>query len=88
MVLFQLSYRGKLFISDVIEQVRSRLFALISDCINCLLSCPPHFRYSLATSALWIPPAPTKYMDEKVIEVVCKYEELCFMLNIKYSNSY
>jgi len=67
---------------DVTERVVTGLYLLDSDNVNSLTSPPPHFERLLATSAACL----YSEMDEKLIELVRKCEELYDMSNKKYSD--
>jgi hypothetical protein len=67
---------------DVTERVRTGLYLLDSDNDNSLTSPPPHFECLLATSAACL----SSEMNEKLIELVRKCEELYDMSNKKYSD--
>jgi hypothetical protein len=66
---------------DVKERVRTGLNLLDSDNVNSLTFHPLHFECLLATSGAW-----SSEMDEKLIELVRKCEELHDMSNKKYSD--
>jgi len=61
---------------DVTERVRTSLYLLNSDNVNSLTSPPLHCCLFLSSG-----------MDEKLIELVRKCEELCDVSNRKYSES-
>ena len=65
------------------ERVRTSLYLFDSGNVNILTSPPLHFECLLATSAACL----SLTMDEKLIELVRKCEELCDMSNKKYSDS-
>ena len=67
---------------DVTERVRTGLYLLDSDNVNCLTSPPLHFECLLATSAACL----SAEVGEKFIELVRKCEELYDMSNKKYSD--
>ena len=73
--------RARMF--DVTERVRTGLYLLESDNVNSLTSPPLHFECLLATSAVWV----SSEMDEKLIELVRKCDELCDISHKKYSDS-
>jgi hypothetical protein len=64
----------------VTERIRTCLYLLGSDSVNSRPSPPLHFERSLATSAIL-------KIDEKLIELVRKCEELYDMGNKEYSDS-
>jgi len=68
---------------DVREPVRTCLHLHDSDNVNSFTSSPLHFECLLATSAASF----SSKMDEKLIELVRKYEELYDMSNMKSSDS-
>jgi len=67
---------------DVTEGVRTGLYLPDSDNVNSLTSPPPHFECLLATSAACF----SSEMDEKLIELAYKCEELYDMSNKKNSD--
>jgi len=67
---------------DGTEGVRTGLYLQDSDNVNSLASPPPHFECLLATSAACL----SSEMDEKLIELVRKCEELYDMSNKIYSD--
>ena len=68
---------------DVTERVRTGLYLLDSDNANSLTSPPLHFECVLVTSAACL----SSEVDEKLIELVRKCEELYDMSNKKYNDS-
>ena len=68
---------------DVTELVRTGMYLLDSGNTNSLTSPALHFECLLATSAVCL----SSEMDEKLIELVSKWEELYDMSNKKYSDS-
>jgi len=68
---------------DGTERFRPGLCLLDSDNVNSLTSPPLHFECLLATSAACF----SSEVDEKLIELVRKCEELYDMLNKKYNES-
>jgi len=67
---------------DVTERVRTGLYLLDSDNVNSLMSPPPHFDCLLATSVACL----SSEIDEKLIELMLKCEELYDMSYKKYSD--
>ena len=67
---------------DVTERVRTGLYLLEFHNVNSLTSPPLQFECLLATSAACL----SSEVDEKLIELVGKYEELYDMSNKKYSD--
>jgi len=67
---------------DVAEEVRTGLKLLDSDNVKSLTSPPSHFECLLATTAACF---FSSEMDEKLIELARKCEELYGMSNMKYS---
>jgi len=67
---------------DGTERFRTALCLLDSDNVNSLTSPPPHFECLLPTSAACL----SSEVDEKLIELVRKYEELYDMLNKNYND--
>jgi len=67
---------------DVTERVRTGLYMLYSDNVSGLTSLPLHFECFLTTCAACL----LSEVDEKLIELVHKCEELCDMSN-KYRDS-
>jgi len=68
---------------DVTERVRTGLYLLESDNVYCLTSLPLHFDCLLAASAACL----SSQLDEMLVELVRKCEELYDMSNKKYSDS-
>ena len=64
---------------DVKERVRTGLYLIDSDNVNSLTSPPLHFDCLLATSAAGL----SSEVDEKLVELVRRCEELYDMSNIK-----
>jgi len=67
---------------DVTERLRTGLYLLDSDNVNSLTSPLLHFECLLATSAACL----SAEVDEKLIELVRKCEELYDMSNKEYSD--
>jgi len=67
----------------VTERVRTGLYLFDSDNVNSLTSPPLHFECLLATSAACF---LFSEMDEKLIELMRKCEELYDMSNKRYSD--
>jgi len=67
---------------DVTERVRTRLYSFDSDNVSSLTSHSLHFERLLATSAACL----SSEVDEKLIELARKCEELYDMPNKKYSD--
>jgi len=65
---------------DVTERVRTGLYLLYSDYVNSLTSPPLYFECLLAR----VLPVFVFCLDEKLIEMVRKFEELYDMSNTKY----
>jgi len=65
---------------DATERVRTGLNLLDSDNVNSLTVPPPQFECFLATSAACL----FSEVDEKLVELVRKCEELYDMSNMKY----
>jgi len=69
---------------DVTERVRTGLYLLDSDNVNSLTSPPLHSECLLATGDACL----FSEMDERLIELVCKCEELCYDMSVmNYSDS-
>jgi hypothetical protein len=72
---------------DMSERVRTGLYLLDSDNVNNLTSPPPHFECLLARSAACLLATSaaclTLEIDEKLVELVRKCEELYEMSNVR-----